>query len=72
MPLAILVVDRYPPLQEPRQFRRAERRVDRHVEQCLDLVEQEPPVAVGAGEQRLARLGCDGQGAPDLGLCPRQ
>ena len=68
MPLAVLVIDRDAPLEELRELRRAERRLDRDIEQGLDLVEQESPVAIGAGEQRLARLGGDGERAVNLRL----
>ena len=63
MPLAILVVDRDAALQERRQPGGIERfgQVDR--EQRLGLVEQEAAVAIGAGDQRVARLGRERQGA---------
>ena len=57
MPLAILVVDRDAALQEGGQPGRIKRRVaafDR--EQGLGLIEQEAPIAIGAGDHRLARL----------------
>ena len=56
MALPILVVDRHPAVQQRRHSRRIERRVELDVEQRLDLVEQEPPVAVGRSYERLARL----------------
>ena len=70
MPLAILVIDRDAALQKRRQSGGIERLVDRHREQRLGLVEQESPVAVGTGDQRLARRRREGKGPLHLGLRP--
>ena len=61
MALAVLVVDRDAAVEQVAELGRAERLVDLDREQGLDLVEQEAAVAVGAGDQRLARFGGDGQ-----------
>ena len=66
MALAVLVINRHAALEELRQPRGIERLVEAHIEQCLGLVEQEPPVAVGRRDQRVARGGGDGQGAAHL------
>jgi hypothetical protein len=57
MAFAVLVVDRHPALQKRRHLGRVERIGGSNVEDRLDLVEEEAPVAVGARDQRLARLG---------------
>ena len=56
MPLAVLVVDRHPAMQQVAELGGTERLGDLDREQCLDLVEQEAAVAVGAGDQRFARI----------------
>ncbi len=61
MALAILVVDRDTAVQQLAEFGGAEGLVDFDREQGLDLVEDEPAVAVGTGDQRLARLARDRQ-----------
>ena len=55
MPVAVLVVHRHAPHQELRQRLRIERLGQRDVEQRFRLVEQEAPVAIGRGDQRVAR-----------------
>ena len=57
MALAVLVVDRDAALQQRGQAGGIERLVEVDVEQGLGLVEQEAAVAVGAGDQRVARFG---------------
>jgi hypothetical protein len=63
MALAVLVVDRHAALQQAaaRRDRAAPRARPRT---GLGLVEQEAAVAVGAGDQRVARLGGERQGRP--------
>ena len=57
MALAVLVVDRHAAVEQLAKLGRVERLGDLDREQGLGLVEQEAAVAVGAGDQRLARLG---------------
>ena len=66
MPLAVLVVNRHAALQELAEFRRAERFGDSRGVERFGLIEQEAPVAIGACDQRLARLGSEGEGAFQL------
>ena len=54
--LAVLVVDGHAAVEQLGQFGRAERLVELHGEQRLDLVEEEAAVAVRACDQRLARF----------------
>ena len=61
MALAVLVVDRHAAVQQLGELGGAERLGDLDREQSLGLVEQEAAVAVGAGDQRLARFGRDRQ-----------
>jgi len=56
MALAVLVVDHDPALQEAGEAAGIERRIELHVEQGLRLVQDEAAVAVGAGDQGIARL----------------
>src|SRR5690606_41838983 len=49
-------------------FRSIQRRVDRRGKQGLDLVEEKASIAVGARDQRRARLVRDRERPPDLGL----
>ena len=70
VPFAVLVVDRDPALEEVAERGRIERLGDPGGVERFGLVEQEAPVAVGAGDQRLARLGRERQGAFErLGAC---
>ena len=52
MPVAVLVVDRHPALQELAQSGGIERLCDLRGVKRLGLVEQEPPVAVSRSHQR--------------------
>ena len=63
MALAVLVVDRHAAVEQFGQLGRAERLGDLDREEGFGLVEQEAAVAVGAGDQRVARFRRDGQGA---------
>jgi hypothetical protein len=63
MPLAILVVDRDAALEKVAQARPGSSGSGRDREQRLRLVEQEAAVAIGAGDQRVAGFGREGQGA---------
>ena len=62
MPLAVLVIDRDAPLEKPAQRRRVERVGNLRIVERFGLVEQEPPIAIGAGDQRIARFGREGEG----------
>ena len=64
MPLAVLVVNRHAPVEQLREFGGAQRdrQVDR--EQGLDLIEQEAPVAIGAGNECVARVRRDVERPP--------
>ena len=63
MAFAVLVVDCYAPLEERTQPRRVERFADLRVVKRLRLVEQEPPIAIGAGNERVFRFGSERQRA---------
>jgi hypothetical protein len=63
MPLPVLVVDRDPAVEQAASAAGSSGRVELDREQRLRLVEQEAPVAVGGGDQRLARGGVRGRGA---------
>src|SRR4051812_38495750 len=61
MALAVLVVDRHPAVEQLAELGGPERLLDLDREEGLDLVEEEAAVAVGARNQRLARIGSDRQ-----------
>src|SRR4051812_3046119 len=68
MALAILVVDRNPAMQQCSHSGGIERGVELHIEQCLDLIEQEAAVAVGAGNQCIARIPGERNGPANFGF----
>src|SRR5438045_6128608 len=59
--LPVLVVDRNPPVEQLAQFGWPQWLFKLDGEECLDLVEQEAAVAVGAGDQRVACLRSEGE-----------
>ena len=63
MPLPVLVVHRHAALEELAKFGGTERLVEPCGIKRLGLVEQEAPVAVGAGDKRLARRAGEGKRA---------
>ena len=62
MAFPVLVVDRDAALEKCPQCRGIERFGELGVIQRFGLVEQEPAIAIGAGDQRIARLGGQRQG----------